>query len=89
MNEQEIQILVYTIDNILEQPLLEITRQYFINFKNLFLSKKGTQDDVEKLNNLIQLKNDELTATYGLLEIGKDVIAANILVGMKRKFEEI
>jgi len=92
MNDQENQILIYTIDNILAEPsLLQSTRRDFLTFKNKFMSKEATQDDVRRLNDLIQLKNDELIATYGLLEIGKDIQAADILVGMKnkRKFDDI
>ena len=91
MNDQEIDIVVFTIDNILKQPnLLESTKRDFVSFKNKFLSKEGTQEDVKRLNDLIELKNKELIATYGLLELGKDIEAADILTSMKkRKFEDI
>jgi len=86
MNDQEIDMLVFIIDNILKEPnLLESTKKDFVSFKNTFISKKGTDQDVKRLNDLIELKNSELIAASSLVEFLETNEAADILTNMKNK----
>ena len=86
MNDQEIDMLVFIIDNILKEPnLLESTKKDFLSFKNTFISKKGTDQDVKNLNNLIELKNSELITASNLVEFLETNEAADILTNMKNK----
>ena len=86
MNDQEIDMLVFIIDNILKEPnLLESTKKDFLSFKNTFISKKGTDQDVKNLNDLIELKNSELIAASSLVEFLETNEAADILTNMKNK----
>ena len=86
MNDQEINMLVFIIDNILQEPnLLKTTKEEFVSFKNIFMSNNGTYKDVEKLNNLIEIKNNEVIALSGMVEFLETNEAADILTTIKNK----